>query len=77
MARAPDLRLSSLRRRARAAGRYVGMGMGPDLEHATRAASQGVQWVQCGCDFSFMIDAVDDLFARIRQQRLMPKNASN
>ncbi|MFN0052132.1 MAG: HpcH/HpaI aldolase family protein [Planctomycetales bacterium] len=59
--------VASIAQRARQAGKYVGMGMGPDLEHARQAAGQGVQWIQCGCDFGHMIGAIDTLFTRIRQ----------
>ena len=51
---------------ARKAGKYVGMGMGPDPEFADQARRMGVQWVQCGGDFSYMIESVDRLFARVR-----------
>ncbi|HUY33849.1 MAG TPA: aldolase/citrate lyase family protein [Pirellulales bacterium] len=54
--------------KARAAGLYVGIGMAPDEEHALRAARQGVQWVQCGCDFGYMIQFADQLYGRIRQR---------
>jgi len=54
--------------KARAAGRYVGIGMAPDEEHALRAARQGVQWVQCGCDFGYMIQFAEGLYGRIRKR---------
>ena len=54
--------------KARAAGRYVGIGMAPDEEHALQAARQGVQWVQCGCDFGYMIQFADGLYGRIRER---------
>src|SRR5579871_5572334 len=39
-------------KKARAAGKYVGIGMGNDVEYALEAAKWGVQWIQCGNDFS-------------------------
>jgi 2-dehydro-3-deoxyglucarate aldolase/4-hydroxy-2-oxoheptanedioate aldolase len=54
-------------RTAREAGLYVGIGMGPSDEYAQYAAKLGVQWIQCGGDFSYMISFVDQLFARIRK----------
>jgi 2-keto-3-deoxy-L-rhamnonate aldolase RhmA len=54
--------------KARQAGRYVGMGMGPHEDHALQAAHLGVQWVQCGGDLSYMIHLVDQLFGGIRRQ---------
>jgi 2-keto-3-deoxy-L-rhamnonate aldolase RhmA len=52
--------------KARKAGKYVGMGMGPHEDFALQAAQLGVQWLQCGGDFSYMLNCVDQLFARIR-----------
>ncbi len=48
-----------------AAGLFIGMGGGPDEACALRAARLGVQWMQCGSDFSYMIQYVDQLFASI------------
>lgn len=53
--------------KARQAGKYIGMGMAGDAEQALRAAQMGVQWVQCGGDFSYMVTAVDQLFGQIRK----------
>lgn len=52
----------------RAAGLYVGIGMGADLEHALEAKKLGIQWAQCGNDYEFMIRAADQLYATIRKQ---------
>jgi 2-keto-3-deoxy-L-rhamnonate aldolase RhmA len=63
--------LEAIRRvadKARAAGLYVGMGMGADAEHALVAARLGVQWAQCGNDFEFMIRGVDRLYAAVRER---------
>ena len=45
--------------RARAAGKYVGAGMGPDPAYAAWLANLGVQWLQVGGDDSYMIQAAD------------------
>lgn len=58
-------RIASLARRA---GKFVGIGMGPDAEFAAEARRLGVQWVQCGGDFSYMANYVDGLFGAIRRQ---------
>ncbi len=55
--------------KSRAAGLYVGMGMGADVEHALEAAALGVQWAQCGNDYEFMLRTVDQLYATIRQRK--------
>jgi 4-hydroxy-2-oxoheptanedioate aldolase len=54
--------------KARKAGKIVGMGMGPDSEHALEAARIGVQWLQCGGDCGYMVQAVDILFGGIRNR---------
>jgi 2-keto-3-deoxy-L-rhamnonate aldolase RhmA len=54
--------------KARQAGKYVGIGMGPDAEYALEAARLGVQWVQCGGDYSYMLSCVDRLFGEIRNR---------
>ncbi|HVX12009.1 MAG TPA: aldolase/citrate lyase family protein [Pirellulales bacterium] len=60
--------VGSIAARSRAAGRYVGIGMAPDVEHALRAARQGVNWIQIGGDCGFMIDGCDRLYARVRER---------
>jgi 2-keto-3-deoxy-L-rhamnonate aldolase RhmA len=52
--------------KARQAGKYVGMGMGPNEDHAIQAAELGVQWLQCGGDWSYMLNFVDRFFGQIR-----------
>lgn len=54
--------------RARASGRYVGIGLAPNIEHAQRAIRQGVQWLQVGGDCGFLIDSAERLYARVRGQ---------
>lgn len=60
--------VGSIASRSRAAGRYVGIGMAPDVEHAFRAARQGVQWVQIGGDYGFMIESAERLYGRVRER---------
>ena len=50
---------------ARAHGLYVGMGGGAELDYALRAAAMGVQWLQAGSDFGYMIQFVEERFAQI------------
>jgi len=54
--------------KARQAGLYVGMGMGPSEDYACLAAKTGVQWIQCGGDCSYLVAFADQLFGRIRQR---------
>ena len=53
--------------RARAAGKYVGIGMGADREHALEAAGLGVQWIQAGNDFEYMLGHCEQLHTDIRR----------
>jgi 2-keto-3-deoxy-L-rhamnonate aldolase RhmA len=53
---------------ARAAGLPVGIGMGPNVEYATQVVRLGVQWIQCGGDCSFMVQAADTLYQDIRRR---------
>lgn len=52
--------------KARAAGLFVGSGLGTDSDFAKTLAGLGVQWLQAGSDFEFMIRGADALFAEIR-----------
>lgn len=60
--------VGSIAARSRAAGRYVGIGMAPDVELALRAARQGVQWVQIGGDCGFLIESAERLYGRVRER---------
>lgn len=54
--------------KARAAGKFVGMGLAGIADQIERARRMGVQWIQCGNDFSYMIDRVESLFATVRER---------
>ncbi|MCC7361406.1 MAG: hypothetical protein IT317_18110 [Anaerolineales bacterium] len=54
--------------RATAAGKFVGAGMGPDADYAVRMARRGVQWVQAGSDFGYLIGFMDGLRQWVRTQ---------
>jgi 4-hydroxy-2-oxoheptanedioate aldolase len=53
---------------ARQAGKYVGSGMGAYAQHAIAACDRGVQWIQCGDDYGYMIAQIENLFQEIRNQ---------
>lgn len=53
--------------KARAAGRYVGSGMGPDPDYAVRLARRGVQWLQLGADYSYLVAHMDQMTRRVRE----------
>jgi hypothetical protein len=58
--------IASICGRARAAG--LSVGMGPDVEYATRVARVGVHSMQCGGDCGFMIRAADAVYQSIRSR---------
>ncbi len=53
---------------SREAGLYVGMGMGADESFALTWAGKGVQWIQLGCDFEYLIKHFDVLSSTIRSK---------
>jgi len=53
--------------RTRAAGKFAGIGMGANEAFAAKAVQMGVQWMQCGEDFQFIADGVDQLYPQIRK----------
>lgn len=53
---------------ARKQGLYVGIGMGPgDESFAIEAVALGVNWLQVGSDYGYMIHFAQGLFERIRE----------
>lgn len=54
--------------KSRAAGLYVGMGMGANEAFALKWAAKGTQWIQLGCDFEYLIQRFDGLTSAIRRQ---------
>ena len=53
---------------ARAAGVYVGAGMGLDVDYGLTLARRGVQWFQMGLDITAMIEGVDRATDEIRSR---------
>jgi 2-keto-3-deoxy-L-rhamnonate aldolase RhmA len=58
------------------AGKYVGSGMGAYARDAFAAADRGVQWLQIGDDYGYMVAQVETLFREIRS-RHSPAAAAN
>jgi 2-dehydro-3-deoxyglucarate aldolase len=48
------------------AGLYIGMGMGTDVDFAQTWDRKGVDWIQVGCDYSYMIQELDRTTQAIR-----------
>lgn len=55
---------------ARAAGIWVGAGMGADPVFGLTMIRRGVHWIQLGGDFSYLVLAMDQLTARVRKELL-------
>ncbi|MCC6492792.1 MAG: hypothetical protein IT424_07210 [Pirellulales bacterium] len=53
---------------AKRAGKYVGTGMGAYADVALNAVELGIQWIQCGDDYGYMVAHVDLLMAEIRNK---------
>lgn len=54
--------------KTRAIGRSVGAGMGTDVGYATNMARRGVQWLQVGGDYGYMIEGIDGIAGGIRSR---------
>jgi 2-dehydro-3-deoxyglucarate aldolase/4-hydroxy-2-oxoheptanedioate aldolase len=52
--------------KAKAAGKFVGSGLGANPEFARLLIDCGVQWLQVGSDFEYMIQACQQTFDAIR-----------
>ena len=52
--------------RTRAAGLPVGAGMGLDADYAAVMIERGVQWVQLGEDYSYLLRGVEQVVASVR-----------
>ncbi|HEX5105641.1 MAG TPA: aldolase/citrate lyase family protein, partial [Pirellulaceae bacterium] len=52
--------------RARAAGKFIGSGLGANPKFAKVLIDCGVQWMQAGNDFEYMIRSCERTFAEIR-----------
>jgi len=54
--------------KTRAAGKYVGAGMRTDPDYAMSMARRGVQWMQVGSDFGFMVRGMDNITKSVREK---------
>jgi len=52
--------------KAKAAGKFIGSGLGADPDFARVLLECGVQWLQAGNDFEFMISSCERTFAAVR-----------
>lgn len=54
--------------KSRAAGRFVGAGMGTNVDFAAKMAKRGVQWLQVGDDCGYLILAMDQIQVTTRHK---------
>ncbi len=60
--------IETIVRKARAAGKFVGAGVGSSEEFALQVAALGVQWLQYGGDYTYMVEHADATFAGLRRR---------
>ena len=58
--------------KARAAGKFIGSGLGADPQFARVLLDCGVQWLQAGNDIEFMLQGCRQTFDAIRSDRSSP-----
>jgi 2-dehydro-3-deoxyglucarate aldolase/4-hydroxy-2-oxoheptanedioate aldolase len=58
--------MTTVAAKAKAAGKFVGSGLGANPAFARTLIGCGVQWLQAGNDFEFMIHGCERTFAEIR-----------
>lgn len=51
--------------KTKAARKFVGMGLGADENFASQAILWGVQWMQVGCDFDYIVQRFEQLVGGI------------
>lgn len=54
--------------KAKAAGMYVGAGMSGDPGYAYGMARRGIQWLQVGSDFSYLIRSIESISACVKSK---------
>lgn len=59
--------MTTVASKAKAAGKFVGAGLGANPEFAQVLIDCGVQWLQIGGDFEYMVKGCDHAFRQIRE----------
>lgn len=60
--------IETIIRKTRKAGLFIGAGMGPDAGYAYHMAKLGIQWLQVGGDFGYLIRTADEITFDIRKR---------
>jgi len=50
------------------AGLFIGAGMGPDPEYAYTMAKRGIQWLQVGNDFNYLVKIADQVVGTVKRK---------
>lgn len=58
--------------KAHEAGKYVGTGVGNDTDYAALMARRGINWLQVGGDYSYMIESADRIRGDFRKKLAQP-----
>lgn len=59
--------MTTVASKAKAAGKFIGSGLGADPKFAQVLLDCGVQWLQAGNEFEYMIQGCETTFAAIRE----------
>ncbi|MCH2202839.1 MAG: aldolase/citrate lyase family protein [Fuerstiella sp.] len=59
--------MTTVASKARAAGKFIGSGLDADPDFAKLLIDCGVQWLQAGNDFQFMINGCESAYSQIRE----------
>ncbi len=62
--------IKSIIHKGHQSGLTVGVGDEAAAESAIRWAQMGIDWIQCGCDFAYLIQTADKLMEKVRQAAL-------
>jgi 2-keto-3-deoxy-L-rhamnonate aldolase RhmA len=67
----PDVQrtIDDIVKRARDGGRYLGVGIGTDVNEARAWIARGIQWVQFGVDYMYLLERMRELYTAVHQPR--------
>lgn len=60
--------IETIIQKTRKAGLFIGAGMGPDADYAYVMAKRGIQWLQVGGDFGYLVKTAEELSFNIRKR---------
>lgn len=60
--------IKTIIKKAQKAGKFVGAGTGIDLRYANLLVEWGLQWIQVGADYNYLIYAADQIISSVRSK---------